>query len=64
MGDAGSVLVIAKDVNRHREFEKLLFTRTDGNWDIKLILSSYSFMNNGASGIPDGKSDCAKCAGP
>ena len=32
MGDKGTVLVIAKDVQKHREFEKQLFTRTDGNW--------------------------------
>jgi len=63
MGDKGSVLIKEKDVNKHREFEKLLFTRTDGNWQIKLVLSSYSFMNNGAQGIPDGKSDCSKCVG-
>lgn len=64
MQSAGSVLVIAKDVNLHRNFEKQLFTRTDGNWQIRLVLSSYSFMNNGASGIPDGKSDCKNCVGP
>lgn len=63
MGDKGSVLVQAKDVNKHRDFEKQLFYRTDGNWQIKLVLSSYSFMNNGAMGIPDGKSDCSKCVG-
>jgi len=63
MGDKGSVLVQAKDVGKHREFEKQLFYRTDGNWQIKLVLSSYSFMNNGAMGIPDGKSDCSKCVG-
>lgn len=63
MGDKGSVLVIQKDVNRHRGFEVQLFSRTDGNWQIKAVLSSYSFMNNGAQGIPDGKSDCAKCVG-
>lgn len=63
MGDKGSVLVRERDVNKHREFEKQLFSRTDGNWQIKAVLSSYSFMNNGAMGIPDGKSDCAKCVG-
>jgi alpha-amylase len=63
MGDKGSVLVIRKDVNAHRNFETQLFNRNDGNWQIKAVLSSYSFMNNGASGIPDGYSDCAKCTG-
>ena len=32
MGDKGSVLVIQKDVPRHRGFEVQLFSRTDGNW--------------------------------
>eukprot|EP00455_Lapot_gusevi_P057805 TRINITY_DN994_c0_g1_i5.p1 TRINITY_DN994_c0_g1~~TRINITY_DN994_c0_g1_i5.p1 ORF type:complete len:629 (-),score=202.72 TRINITY_DN994_c0_g1_i5:126-2012(-) len=58
MGDKGSVLVKEKDVNKHRGFEVQLFTRTDGNWQIKLVLSSYTFMNSGAQGVPDGFSDC------
>lgn len=63
MGDKGSVLVMQKDVNKHRNFEVQLFTRRDANWQIKLVLSSYTFMNNGAMGIPDGKSDCKACVG-
>ena len=39
-----------------------MFTRTDVNWKIKLVLSSYSFINN-AYGYPDGKSDCSRCVG-
>lgn len=61
MGDKGSVLVREKNVQKHRDFEKDLFNRTDGEWDIKLVLSSYTFMDNGAMGPPDGKSDCSKC---
>ena len=30
---------------------------------MKLVLSSYSFMDNGAMGPPDGKSDCSMCKG-
>ncbi len=52
MGDQGSVLVREKDVPKHRGFEVELFTRTDGDWQIKLVLSSYTFMNNGAMGFP------------
>ena len=26
-------------------------------------MTSYSFMNNGAAGFPDGKSDCSRCTG-
>jgi|TARA_B110001450_G_C17559733_1_gene456221 alpha-amylase len=63
MGDKGSVLIKEKDVNKHRDFEKQLFSRTDGNWVIKTVLSSYSFMENGAQGFPDGSSDCDKCVG-
>eukprot|EP00357_Protocruzia_adherens_P026188 CAMPEP_0114992454 /NCGR_PEP_ID=MMETSP0216-20121206/11954_1 /TAXON_ID=223996 /ORGANISM="Protocruzia adherens, Strain Boccale" /LENGTH=651 /DNA_ID=CAMNT_0002355929 /DNA_START=44 /DNA_END=1999 /DNA_ORIENTATION=- len=63
MQDKGSVLIKEKNVPKHRGFEVELFTRTDGDWQIKLVLSSYSFMNNGAQGIPDGFSDCSKCVG-
>jgi alpha-amylase len=63
MQDKGSVLIKDKDVPKHRAFEELLFTRTDADWKIRLVLSSYSFMNDGAAGVPDGKSDCAKCVG-
>lgn len=63
MADKGSVLVRTKDVNKHRDFEIQLFTRTDGDWDIRAVLSSYTFMDNGAMGIPDGMSDCANCKG-
>ena len=39
-----------------------MFTRKDGNWKIRLILSSYTFMESaGAYGFPDGHSECAKC---
>ena len=39
-----------------------MFTRTDGSWKIKLVLSSYTFMESvNAFGFPDGHSDCAKC---
>ena len=39
-----------------------LFSRTDGNWQIKLVLSSYTFMEvTGAYGFPDGNSACTSC---
>jgi alpha-amylase len=63
MQDFGSVLIKDKDVQKHRGFEVQLFTRTEANWKIKLVLSSYSFMNNGAAGFPDGRSDCDTCKG-
>ena len=63
MGDKGSVLIKDKNVDLHRGFEKQLFERTDGNWQIKTVLSSYSFMNDGAAGFPDGLSDCDNCVG-
>ena len=30
----------------------------------RIVLSSYTFMSNGAQGIPDGLSDCRRCSGP
>ncbi|KAI5805479.1 glycoside hydrolase superfamily [Peziza echinospora] len=60
MGSHGSVLAKDKNVERHRRFEKLLFSRSDAQWDVKLVLSGYLFMENGASGFPDGWSDCGR----
>lgn len=63
MQDKGSVLIVQKDVAAHRNFEVQLFTRTDGNWAIRQILSSYYFKVGEASGWPDGLSDCSKYTG-
>ena len=63
MGDKGSVYIKERNVEKHRNFNIEMFTRTDADWKIKLLLSSYSFMNNGAGGFPDGKSDCSACTG-
>lgn len=63
MQDKGSVLIKDKNISKHREFEVQLFTRQDADWHIKLVLSSYMYMNNGASGFPDGLSDCALYTG-
>lgn len=57
------MLIKDKDVAKHRRFEVLLFARTDADWSIKLLLSSYMFMDNGANGYPDGLSDCALYTG-
>lgn len=66
MGDAGSVLVIQKDIARHRGFEVQMFTRTDGTWPHRLLLSSYTLNPSlsGNDGWPDGLSSCSKCVGP
>ena len=63
MGNNGSVLIKEKDVPKHRSFEVLLFNRTDADWNIKLVLSSYSFTHANASGFPDGLSDCSLYTG-
>jgi alpha-amylase len=63
MGDKGSVLIKDKDVAKHRAFEIQLFNRTDADWYIKLVLSSYMFMDAGGAGFPDGLSDCALFTG-
>ena len=63
MGDKGSIYIKERNADRHRGFTKDMFYRTDANWKIKLVLSSYSFMDNGGAGFPDGKSDCSRCTG-
>lgn len=63
MADKGSVLVKDKDIAKHRQFEVLLFNRTDADWNIKLVLSSYMFAANGGAGFPDGLSDCKHYTG-
>ena len=63
MQDKGSVYIRERNVEKHRNFNIQMFTRTDADWKIKLLLSSYSFMENGGAGFPDGKSDCANCTG-
>ena len=63
MGDKGSVYIKERNIEKHRNFNIEMFTRTDADWKIKLLLSSYSFMNNGGKGYPDGKSDCSACTG-
>ncbi|ELP85774.1 alpha-amylase, putative [Entamoeba invadens IP1] len=65
MQDFGSVLVKEKDINKHRNFEVQLFSRTDRNWTHRLLLSSYTLQDglNGNDGFPDGLSDCSLCTG-
>jgi alpha-amylase len=63
MQDKGSVLIKDKDIAKHRAFEVLLFSRTDADWQIKLVLSSYYFMDAGGAGFPDGQSDCSLYTG-
>lgn len=58
MADKGSVLIKDKDIAKHRAFEVQLFNRTDGDWAIKAVLSSYMYASNGGAGFPDGLSDC------
>ncbi|KAI9145646.1 glycoside hydrolase superfamily [Paraphysoderma sedebokerense] len=59
MGDKGSVLLVDRDIEKHRRFQTQLFSRTDGDWKYRLVFSGYTFMGNGASGWPDGRSDCS-----
>ena len=63
MQDKGSVYIRERNIEKHRNFNKQLFTRTEADWKIKLLLSSYSFMENGGAGFPDGKSECSNCTG-
>ena len=63
MGDKGSVLIKDKNVSLHRGFETQLFSRTDGDWKIKLVFSADTIINKGAAGVPDGNSDLSTCVG-
>ena len=63
MQGTGTVFIKDRDVGRHRNFNVELFTRTDGNWKIRMVLSSYSWGQNGANGFPDGLSDCSRYKG-
>jgi hypothetical protein len=54
MGDKGSILIKERNVERHRMFEQQLFDRTDGDWSIRIVLSGYTFMENGAQGTLGG----------
>lgn len=58
MGDKGSMLIKDKDVAKHRGFKTQLFSRTDADWHVKVVLSSFTYFANGAAGFPDGLSDC------
>jgi alpha-amylase len=63
MQDKGSVLIKERNVEKHRNFNIELFTRTDGSWKIRNILSSY-FWGEGGRGFPaDGFSDCKRFTG-
>ena len=63
MGTSGSVYIKDKNKINHRNFViNTLKSSTYGDIKIRTIFSSYSYMNNGANGIPDGKSDCTKCS--
>ncbi|KAI5503757.1 alpha-amylase family [Trichomonas vaginalis G3] len=67
MYNDGCVLARGCDANSHRNYEIRLFKYPNGvynnkdDFPIRCILSSYYFMNNGAKGIPDGKSSCSLC---
>ena len=63
MQDKGSVYIRERNPEKHRNFNIQMFTRTEADWKIKLLLSSYSFMENGGAGFPDGKSECKNCTG-
>ena len=62
MQEKGSVYIKERNKEKHKYFLVQMFRRTDFNWKIKLVLSSYSFIND-AYGYPDGKSDCTRCTG-
>ena len=62
MQDKGSVYIKERNPEKHRNFNVEMFRKTDINWKIKLLLTSYSFASSGGAAPPDGFSDCSKCA--
>jgi alpha-amylase len=63
MQDTGSVLLRDKDVPKHRNFNINLFARTDGNWKIRNVLSSW-YWGQGGIGFPaDKSSECSNYKG-
>ena len=67
MGNLGCVLVTGCSQEEHRAFEVKLFdapsgaSNNDDDFPIRLILSSFYWLNGGVPGIPDGKSECSRC---
>ena len=62
-GIPDETLVLSHNSQKHRQSNINLFNYkyNDNDFDIKLLLSSYSFSDDGALSPPDGKSDCSKC---
>lgn len=62
-GIPDETLVLSHNSEKHRQSNINLFNYkyNDNDFDIKLLLSSYSFSDDGALSPPDGKSDCSKC---
>lgn len=66
LGDEGSVLVRERNVAKHRQANVRLFTRRDGDWKIRLVLSGFTLSTAGdphSMGFPDGNSECSKFRG-
>ena len=62
-----NIYIKSKNIESHKNAlntmltNKIINGNEYNNIKIKTIFSSYSFMDNGASGIPDGRSDCKNC---
>ena len=67
MGDDGCVLIKGCEVAKHRAFEVQLFNGPSGARDNandfphRVVLSSYWWPGTTIQGVPDGRSDCARC---
>jgi alpha-amylase len=58
---AEDIYIVHHNLNEHKNRNIQLLSDNSESWKIKLIFSSYSIMENGGAGFPDGKSDCSKC---
>ena len=59
--EASDIYMRERNLKEHKKKYIQLLKDNTINWKIKLVYSSYSIMENGAFGFPDGKSDCKKC---
>ena len=59
--NSGWIYIRDHDITAHKNFIRNMLSTATNNIKVRTIFSSYSFTNEGGSGIPDGKSDCNNC---
>ena len=59
--NSGDIYINQKKLNEHKKINTQMLKDNRRDWKIKMVFSSYSLMDDGGNGFPDGKSDCKKC---